>query len=128
MQKLKCDQENNNQSELDKCLIDEGLKNNGDSTFCDEKTVEVMRHQDPVGSSSTDTDSDTENDAEQDALSLQLQEILFWTQPLPPQLSPLPYPSPSGKASVNKCCTLLENNFIHYQIIPIAITYNLLDH
>lgn len=77
LQKLKCDQENNNQSELDKCLIDEGLKNNGDSTFCDEKTVEVMRHQDPVGSSSTDTDSDTENDAEQDALSLQLHKFFF---------------------------------------------------
>ncbi|XP_032904049.1 little elongation complex subunit 1 [Amblyraja radiata] len=100
LQKLKCDQENNNQSELDTCLIDEGLKNNGDSTFCDEKTVEVMRHQDPVDSSSTDTDSDNENDAEQDALSLQLQEILFWTQPLPPQLSPLPYSTSSGKQSI----------------------------
>ncbi|XP_078276278.1 little elongation complex subunit 1 [Rhinoraja longicauda] len=100
LQRLKCDQENNNQSELDKCLIDEGLKSNGDSTFCDEKTVEVMRHQDPVDSSSTDTDGDNGNDAEQDALSLQLQEILFWTQPLPPQLSPLPYSSSSGKQSI----------------------------
>ncbi|XP_051872390.1 little elongation complex subunit 1 [Pristis pectinata] len=100
---LECDQEKNDQSELDECMIDEGLKSNGDSAFYDEKTVEVTRHQDPIDSpnvSSTDTDSEDGDNDEQDALSQQLQEILYWTQPLPPQLSPLPYSSSSGKQSV----------------------------
>uniref|UniRef100_UPI00398F25E1 little elongation complex subunit 1 isoform X2 n=1 Tax=Pristiophorus japonicus TaxID=55135 RepID=UPI00398F25E1 len=90
---LECDQEENDLSEMDDSLADEGLKSNSDSAFYDDKTVELPRQKDPVDRSSTDTDGD---DDEQDALSQQLQEILDWTEPLPPQLSPLPC-SPSIK-------------------------------
>ncbi|XP_069770305.1 little elongation complex subunit 1 isoform X2 [Narcine bancroftii] len=98
LHQLECEQEKNDQCELHECLI-EGLKNNGDNAFSGERTVEVTRHQDPVDSPS-DSSTDNGDDEEQDALSQQLQEILYWTQPLPPQLSPLPYLSSSGKQSV----------------------------
>ncbi|XP_038653118.1 little elongation complex subunit 1 isoform X2 [Scyliorhinus canicula] len=95
---LECDQEEIRLSKMDESLIDEGLKNNGDSAFYEDKTIELTGQKDLAASptaSSTDTD-DAVDDDEQDALSRQLQEILDWTEPLPPQLSPLPC-SPSNK-------------------------------
>ncbi|XP_043545574.1 little elongation complex subunit 1 isoform X3 [Chiloscyllium plagiosum] len=100
---LECNQEENNFSKMDESLADEGLKSNGDSAFYDDKTIELTQHKDPTDSantSSSDIDSDDgDDDDEQDALSRQLQEILDWTEPLPPQLSPLPC-SPSSKKQI----------------------------
>ncbi|XP_072365592.1 little elongation complex subunit 1 [Scyliorhinus torazame] len=96
---LECDQEENRLSKMDESLIDEGLKNNGDSAFYEDKTIELTGQKDLAASptaSSTDTDNVDDDDDEQDDLSRQLQEILDWTEPLPPQLSPLPC-SPSNK-------------------------------
>ncbi|XP_072139373.1 little elongation complex subunit 1 [Mobula birostris] len=89
----KCDQENNDQSELDESLIDEGLKANGESAFYDDESAAVTKHQDPDDSPNASSSDSEDGDDEQDALSQQLQEILYWAQPLPPQLSPLPYSS-----------------------------------
>ncbi|XP_072431254.1 little elongation complex subunit 1 isoform X1 [Chiloscyllium punctatum] len=99
---LECNQEENNFSKMDESLADEGLKSNGDSAFYDDKTIELTQHKDPTDSantSSSEIDSDDGDDDEQDALSRQLQEILDWTEPLPPQLSPLPC-SPSSKKQI----------------------------
>ncbi|XP_067858010.1 little elongation complex subunit 1 [Heptranchias perlo] len=98
---LECDHGENDLTEMDESLAEEGLKSNSDSAFYDDKTVELTTQKDPVdspGASSTDTnsDDDDDDDDEQDTLSQQLQEILDWTEPLPPQLSPLPC-SPSTK-------------------------------
>ncbi|XP_078096523.1 little elongation complex subunit 1 isoform X2 [Mustelus asterias] len=93
---LECNQEENKSARMDKSLTDEGLKSIGDSAFYEDKTIELTRLKDFTDSltaSSTDTDDD---DDEQEDLSRQLQEILDWTEPLPPQLSPLPC-SPSTK-------------------------------
>ncbi|XP_048407980.1 little elongation complex subunit 1 [Stegostoma tigrinum] len=97
---LECNQENNC-LKMDESLADEGLKSNGDSAFYDDKTIELTQHKDPddsTNTSSSDIDSDDDDD-EQDTLSQQLQEILDWTEPLPPQLSPLPC-SPSSKKQI----------------------------
>ncbi|XP_072880464.1 little elongation complex subunit 1 [Hemitrygon akajei] len=82
----KCD----DQSELDESLIDEGLKTNGEGAFYDDETVAVTKHQDSNDSPNVSSSDSEDGDDEQDALSQQLQEILYWAQPLPPQLSPLP--------------------------------------
>ncbi|XP_067914837.1 little elongation complex subunit 1 [Heterodontus francisci] len=96
---LECDQEENNLSKMDESLTDEGLKSNSDSAFYDDKTVELTRQNDPIDTSSTDSDGGGDDDGDEDALSRQLQEILDWTEPLPPQLSPLPC-SPSTKKQI----------------------------
>ncbi|XP_041039863.1 little elongation complex subunit 1 [Carcharodon carcharias] len=94
---LECDQEKNKLSKMDESLTDEGLQSNDDSAFHDDKTIELTRQKDPDDSpTGSSTDTDGGDDDEQDALSRQLQEILDWTEPLPPQLSPLPC-SPSYK-------------------------------
>ncbi|XP_048464607.1 uncharacterized protein LOC109929743 [Rhincodon typus] len=96
---LECNQENNF-SKMDESLADAGLKSNGDSAFYDDKTIELTQHKDPADSTNTSSsDIDSDDDDEQDALSRQLQEILDWTEPLPPQLSPLPC-SPSSKKQI----------------------------
>ncbi|XP_007898733.2 little elongation complex subunit 1 [Callorhinchus milii] len=108
---LKCDDEENRfHIEVDESMNDEGLKNISDRAFYDDRTVELTIQKDPADCqyiSGTDTDDD--DDAEQESLSQQLQEILDWTEPLPPQLSPLPC-SPSAKeARLSKVQALFGN-------------------